>query len=59
MRRFPRSTMILMIVILVGVALTSEKATAVQMRYEGVSTTSVWNTLPASFWDLTSCFSPP
>jgi hypothetical protein len=49
MRRFPRSTIILMIVILVGVALTLEKARAVQMKYDGVGMTSVWNTFPGFF----------
>ena len=49
MRRFPRSTIILMIVILVGVALTMESARTVQMKYDGVSMTSVWNTFPGLF----------
>ena len=49
MRRFPRSTIILMIVILVGVALTIDGARTVQMKYDGVSMTSVWNTFPGLF----------
>jgi len=44
MRRFPRSTIVLMTVILVGVALTIEKARVVQIKYDGFSTTSVWDT---------------
>ena len=49
MRRFPRSTIVLMVVILVGVALTIEKARAVQIKYDGFSTMSVWNTFPGFF----------
>jgi len=49
MRRFPRSTIILMIVILIGVGLTMESARTVQMKYDGVSMTSVWNTFPGLF----------
>lgn len=49
MRRFPRSTIVLMIVILIGVALTMEKARAVQVKYDGFSSTTVWDTFPGFF----------
>ena len=49
MRRFPRSTIVLMTVILVGVALTIEKARVVQIKYDGFSTTSAWDTFPSFF----------
>src|SRR5579864_9539830 len=48
MRRFPTSTITLMIVILAGVVLTIENAHTVQMKYEP-GAMSVWNTMPAFF----------
>lgn len=47
-RRFPTSTITLMIVILAGVVLTIENAHTVQMKYEP-SPMSVWNTMPGFF----------
>lgn len=47
MRRFPRSTIILMTVILIGVGLTIESARNVQLKYDAAAgMTSVWDTLP-------------
>jgi len=48
MRRFPTSTITLMIVILAGVALTIENAHTVQVKYEP-SAVSVWGTMPGFF----------
>jgi hypothetical protein len=45
MRRFPRSTISLMIVILAGVVLAIESAKTVQVKYDA-SAISVWDTLP-------------
>jgi hypothetical protein len=45
MRRFPRSTILLMIVILAGVVLTIENARDVQLKYDA-SSISVWNSFP-------------
>ena len=50
MRRFPRSTIILMTVILIGVGLTIESASNVQLKYApGMNLTSVWDTFPGFF----------
>jgi hypothetical protein len=46
--RFPRSTVFLMAVILAGVLLTIEKATAIEIRYGG-SLGTVWPSLPWFF----------
>ena len=48
MRRFPTSTITLMIVILAGVVLTIENAHTLQMKYEP-SAMSVWSTMPGFF----------
>jgi hypothetical protein len=48
MRRFPRSTILLMIVILAGVVLAIENARLVQMKYER-SPMAVWDTMPGFF----------
>ena len=45
MRRFPTSTITLMIVILAGVVLAIESAKTVQVKYDA-SAISVWDTLP-------------
>jgi ABC-type proline/glycine betaine transport system permease subunit len=49
MRRFPRSTIILMTVILIGVGLAIESARNIQVKYAGASTTAVWDTFPGFF----------
>ena len=48
MRRFPRTTIVLMIVILAGVALTIENAKVVQTKYQAAPFT-VWSTMPGFF----------
>ena len=48
MRRFPRSAILLMIVILAGVMLSIEAARTVQMKYEPSSMTT-WDTFPSFF----------
>jgi hypothetical protein len=52
MRRFPTSTITLMIVILAGVVLTIENAHTVQLKYQP-GAISVWDTMPGFF---TVCF---
>jgi len=47
--RFPRSTISLMLVILVGVVLTIQKAKTIQVKYGADSSiVPVWSTLPQS-----------
>jgi len=45
MRRFPISTIALMIVILAGVVLAIESAKAIQVKYDA-GAVSVWDTMP-------------
>ena len=50
MRRFPRSTIILMTVILIGVGLAIESARNIQLKYaSGMNITPVWDTFPGFF----------
>lgn len=44
--RFPRSTVVLMWVILAGVLLTIEKAKTIQVKYGPQEVMAVWNSLP-------------
>ena len=50
MRRFPRSTIILMTVILIGVGLAIESARNIQLKYaSGMNMRPVWDTFPGFF----------